>query len=91
MENTFTKLEETIDLMQSSDYKERFIAEYVQLKLRFLKLKKTNIKIDAGTLEFKNTCSVELLKQQQYLMNQLLDILEIRAEVENIELPIIHL
>lgn len=92
MENTiFTSLEETKELMLSADYKERFIAEYVQLKLRYLKLQKTNVKIEAGTLDFKNTCSAELLKKQQNLMGQLINVLDVRAEIENIELPIVHL
>ena len=32
------QLSETVDLMQSADYKERFAAEYYQLENRFLKL-----------------------------------------------------
>lgn len=29
-----TMLEETVEMMTSSDYKERFVAEYFQLKIR---------------------------------------------------------
>ena len=34
------ELKDTVDLMKSSDYKERFIAEYTQVKIRYEKLKK---------------------------------------------------
>lgn len=33
-------LKETISLMTSEDYKERFLAEYYQLETRYLKLRK---------------------------------------------------
>ena len=32
------ELKDTIDLMNSNDYKERFIAEYLQVKIRYNKL-----------------------------------------------------
>lgn len=32
------ELKDTISLMTSADYKERFIAEYLQLKIRYNKL-----------------------------------------------------
>ena len=43
-------LNETIPFMTSSDYKERFIAEYWQLKIRYEKLKTFNAKIEAARL-----------------------------------------
>lgn len=79
-------LNETISLMQSSDYKERFIAEYYQTKIRYDKLHKTVVKYEANKLEFKPTCSIELLKQQLSHMGQYLYDLEVRAEIEGIEL-----
>ena len=79
-------LNETISLMQSSDYKERFIAEYYQTKIRYDKLHKTVIKYEANKLEFKPTCSIELLKRQLSHMGQYLYDLEVRAEIEDIEL-----
>lgn len=33
------ELKDTVGLMKSSDYKERFIAEYTQVKIRYEKLK----------------------------------------------------
>lgn len=76
----------TISLMQSSDYKERFIAEYYQTKIRYDKLHKTVVKYEANKLEYKPTCSIELLKQQLSHMGQYLYDLEVRAEIEDIEL-----
>ena len=76
----------TISLMQSSDYKERFIAEYYQTKIRYDKLHKTVVKYEANKLEYKPTCSIELLKQQLSHMGQYLYDLEVRAEIEGIEL-----
>ena len=79
-------LEFTIDLMRSGDYKERFKAEYHQTKIRYDKLHKMLIKAEAGTLDFKTTCSLELLKEQKYHMGMYLHALEVRAEIEGIEL-----
>lgn len=80
------ELKDTIELMISDDYKERFKAEYCQLKIRCENLHKTIIKNKAGTLDFELNCSAELLKTQLYNMEQYLEILEIRAEIEKIEL-----
>lgn len=40
-------LEDTKDFMTSSDYKERFVTEYQQLKIRLEKLRKYLAKIKA--------------------------------------------
>ena len=79
-------LEFTIDLMRSGDYKERFKAEYHQTKIRYDKLHKMLIKAKAGTLDFKPKCSIELLLDQKHFMGSYLHILEVRAEIEGIEL-----
>ena len=86
-------LHSTSELMVSNDYKERFIAEYVQTKVRYEKLKAMNNKyvatIEGGKdyLGFKPSCSVELLLKQQRLMGEYLGCLEQRAVIEGIELP----
>lgn len=80
------ELVETINLMNSEDYKERFKAEYYQTKIRYDKLHKTLIKYQANTLTFKPKCSYELLKEQCMYMGNYLRTLEVRAEIENIEL-----
>lgn len=80
-------LRDTIDLMNSDDYKERFIAEYMQLKIRYGSLHKMLIKHDAGTLNFTPTCDISILEDQACHMGYYLRQLEVRAEVEKIELP----
>lgn len=80
------KLEDTIELMKSKDYKRRFLAEYYQTKLRYDKLHKMIVKYEAGTLDFVPSCPIELLKHQKSLMGQYLFDLEVRAQIEKIEL-----
>lgn len=77
------KLEETKELMCSLDYKERFKAEYYQLKIRYEKLKYICDKWD--NLEFIPTCPKEIYDSQLLAMEVYLDVLKQRAEMENIE------
>lgn len=79
-------LKDTIEMMNSPDYKERFKAEYYQTKIRYAKLHKMCVKYEAGTLSFTPTCSLDLLKKQRAAMGQYLGCLEVRAEIEGIEL-----
>lgn len=80
------ELKDTIKLMNSEDYKERFIAEYLQAKIRYDKLDAMTVKYEAGTLNFEPSCSLELLKEQKKHMGNYIRILKIRAEIEGIEL-----
>lgn len=80
------ELKDTIDLMQSDDFKERFKAEYYQTKIRYDKLHNMVVKLEAGTLDFTPTCGIELFKKQLSFMGQYLYILEVRANIENITL-----
>lgn len=68
------------------DYKERFKVEYAELKERYNKLHRMLVKYDAGTLEFTPTCPVDLLREQKATMGKYLNILEIRAEIEDVEI-----
>lgn len=79
-------LRETISLMVSPDYKDRFKAEYWQTKIRKDKLEKL-IK-DAGKmkLDFTPDCTINTLRKQKNIMKSYLGILRIRAEVEGIDL-----
>jgi hypothetical protein len=91
---------DTVEGMLSSDYKERFKAEYQQTKIRYEKLKAFNNKIEAARLttcdpfvsyakrvdEPKHDCPEEMLRNQQRIMGEYLHILEVRAVVEGIEL-----
>ena len=80
------ELKETVEMMNSADFKERFRAEYFQTKIRYEKLKKMCNKYEAGTLTFTPSCSLELLREQQKHMGLYLHDLEIRAEIEGINL-----
>lgn len=68
------------------DYKIRFIKEYKELKDKYNKLHKMIIKYEANTLDFEPTCSIDLLKEQANYMGNYLRVLEVRAEIEKIEL-----
>ena len=80
------ELKETFAMMGSEDYKERLKAEYWQTKIRYDKLHSLAVKYDAGTLNFEPKCGIELLKQQLSFMRQYLFVLEVRAELEGIDL-----
>ena len=80
------ELKDTIEMMQSADYKERFKAEYYQTKIRYEKLHRMLTKADAGTLEFTLSCPREFLREQKARMGNYLYWLEVRAEIEHIDL-----
>ena len=80
------ELKDTIEMMQSEDYKERFKAEYLQTKIRYNKLHTMTIKYEAKTLDFTPACSLELLNEQKKYMGLYLHALEVRAEIEGIDL-----
>ena len=80
------ELIDTVGMMTSKDYKERFVAEYLQTKIRYTKLHKMIVSYDAGTLGFEPNCSLQLLKEQASAMGNYLYRLEVRACVEGIDL-----
>ena len=80
------ELKDTIEMMTSSDYKERFKAEYYQLKLRYDKLALMITKWDEETLGFEPTCSHTLLSRQLQHMRMYMIDLETRAKIEGIDL-----
>jgi hypothetical protein len=80
------ELKDTIEMMQSNDYKERFKAEYYQTKVRYNKLHNMLVKADAGKLNFTPSCSLDLLREQKTNMGKYLYCLEVRAEIEGINL-----
>ena len=67
-------------------YVSRMIAEYHELKDKYTKLHHMLVKHEAGTLDFEPTCPIELLEHQANVMGEYLHILEVRAEIENVEL-----
>lgn len=81
-------LKDTVALMSSENYKDRFIAEYWQTKIRHERLSKMIVKAEAGTLGFKLDTPLYVLSAQCSYMRQYLRQLEIRAEIENICLEV---
>lgn len=79
-------LKNTVDLMLSDNYKDRFRAEYYQTKERYQRLHLMIIKYEAGTLDFQPDCPLELLKRQAKAMGEYLYVLEMRAQLEEIDL-----
>lgn len=67
-------------------YVSRMIAEYHDLKDKYNKLHHMLIKHEADTLDFEPTCPIELLEHQASVMGEYLKVLEIRAEIEGVEL-----
>lgn len=67
-------------------WKERMREEYWFVKNKYDKLRKMLIKYEADTLEFEPTCPIELLVEQLEAMGDYLHILEIRAEIEGVNL-----
>ena len=80
------KLEDTVEMMKSDDFKERFKAEYYQVKIRADKLALMLEKYKSGTLPFEPKCSYELLFAQLVHMCCYMQSLEKRAEIEEIDL-----
>lgn len=90
------ELKDTVTMMNSEDYKERFKAEYHQTKIRYEKLKAFNNKIEASArtpygsrkkVEMPtHDCPSDLLRQQQSVMGEYLHLLEVRAVIEGIDL-----
>ena len=78
------ELKDTIELMQSEDYKDRFKAEYYQVKIRYEKLKAMLIQWDKGELEFTPTCSRAQYEIQKKAMLDYISTLETRAAIEHI-------
>lgn len=80
------ELKDTAALMCSDDYKDRFKAEYLQLKIRRDKLAAMLVKWDTGKLGFTPTCPRGLYTFQLYALDGYLDILRNRAKLEGVEL-----
>lgn len=95
-----TELKQTVGLMNSTDYKDRFKAEYYQTKIRYENLKAFCNRIEAAghmknqdchvdpsrIKEPEHDCPYYLLREQQRVMGEYLNILEVRAVIEEIEL-----
>lgn len=77
---------DTAILMKSDDYKERFIAEYKQLVIRYKGLKKMLDRWDKDDLAFIPTCQRSTYNMQIKAMTDYIAVLEARAIIEGITL-----
>ena len=75
----------TAEMMNSSDYKERFKAEYYQVVIRYKKLKAMLEKWDKGELNFNPTCPRSIYNMQIRAMTDYIAELEARAVIEGVE------
>lgn len=96
-------LSDTITLMKSNNYKDRFVAEYFQTKIRYEKLKNITTKWEAlmskgehifdyefeRVLGFIPKTPFHVLREQQRCMGEYLHQLEIRTILEDIDLSTI--
>lgn len=79
-------LKDTVELMNSEDYKERFVAEYKQLVIRYRGLENMINKWDRDELNFKPTCPRSTYNMQIKAMTDYIAVLEARAVMEGIAL-----
>ena len=80
------ELAKTCEGMVSPDYKERFKAEYIQLKNRLEGLKRILDAWDNGTLNFTPTCPRDLYDKQVSGMVTYLNVLAKRARMEGVDI-----
>lgn len=80
------ELKDTVEMMNSTNYKERFKAEYNQLAIRYKGLQAMLDKWDNGTLQFKPNCPRSTYNMQIKAMADYLAVLEARAVMENVDL-----
>lgn len=80
------ELKDTIEMLNSPDYKERFKAEYQQTVIRYHKLSAMLEKWDGGELNFIPTCPRSTYNMQIRAMTDYIAILEARAVMEGVEL-----
>jgi len=78
------ELKDTVDLMLSKDYIDRFKAEYYQLKIRFEKLEATLNNWEH--LDYTPINPKEVLEMQLDQMYNYMKTLELRAQNEHISL-----
>lgn len=80
------ELKDTVKLMNSENYQDGFKAEYLQVKIRYDKLKSMVDKWDKGELNFEPTCPRIAYDIQLQIMEDYINILKMRARLEDINL-----
>lgn len=84
----YKTLKDTVYIMCSTDYKERFIAEYKQLEIRILGLERMLDNWDHNELNFKPTCPRSTYDLQLRAMKDYYAVLQMRAVMENIPIEV---
>ena len=79
-------LERSAELMPNGDYRARMAAEWAQVIIRLRRLQDMLDAYRDGKLDFELTCPITLLREQALVMQEYVDILEKRAELEGIRL-----
>lgn len=82
------ELKETVKLMKSEDWKDRFIAEYLQTKIRYERLHELIVEREVGKCPFETPIPIESWKAQASYMGSYLYELEKQAALHEILLPI---
>ena len=80
------ELRDTVEMMNSEDYKERFKAEYYQVVIRYKKLQNMLDDWDNGFLKFTPTCPRSTYNMQIRAMTDYIAVLEARAVMEGVDL-----
>lgn len=83
------ELKDTVELMTSADWKDRFKAEYLQAKIRYTKLHALIVKREVGKCDFNTPIPLESWKTQAAHMGLYLFELEKQAAIHGIDLPTI--
>lgn len=81
------ELKDTVELMTSADWKDRFKAEYLQTKIRYEKLHALIVKREVGKIDFSTPIPLESWKEQVKHMGLYLYELEKQAAIHGIEIP----
>ncbi len=82
------ELRDTVEMMNSADYKKRFRAEYQQNVIRYQKLVAMLKKWDKEELKFEPVCPRSTYNMQIKAMTDYIAVLEARAVMEGISLEI---
>ena len=81
--NFSMELKDTVELMLSDNYKDRLEAEYIQTKIRYVKLVMALFNIESLDIDDKMK---ELMNRQKDAMSDYLNILRERANLDGIDL-----
>ena len=73
-------------MINSEDYRDRFVAEYKQLVIRYKGLMNMLDKWDRGELNFEPTCPRSTYNMQIKAMTDYIAVLEARAVMEEVTL-----